>query len=203
MGDDTPYEKAVEETAKAASNAIDLFREGGRAIGPAIGNVYGILIGDKVAAARERHLDKLARDTKKILRDRDIAEEQEVPENIAIPILEAAQSETRDELQQLWARLLANAMDPNRAHNVRPEFIQTIRKFEPIDARIFFHMQALRPDEWPTEGQIAKSLSLRETAAELSISHLVDLQCLQRHTANASAVHLTSFGMELSYGLEP
>ena len=49
-----PYEKAVEETAKAASNAVDLIREGGRTIAPSIRNIYGILIGDKMSAARER-----------------------------------------------------------------------------------------------------------------------------------------------------
>ena len=97
MGDDgAPYEKAVEETAKATSNAVDLIREGGRAIAPAIGNIYGVLIGDKVAAARERRLDEITRKTKKILQDRKVKDSVELPEDIAIPLLEAAQSEPRE-----------------------------------------------------------------------------------------------------------
>jgi hypothetical protein len=113
MSDDAaPYEKAIEETAKATSNAVDLIREGGRAIGPAIGDIYGLLIGDKVGDARKPRLDEIARKTKKILHDRDVKEQGELPEDIAIPLLEAAQSEPREEMQELWARLLANAMDP-------------------------------------------------------------------------------------------
>ena len=43
--------KAIEECAKAANNAVNLVREGGRAIGPAIGDVYSLLIGDTVREA--------------------------------------------------------------------------------------------------------------------------------------------------------
>jgi hypothetical protein len=204
MSDDSmPFEKAAEETAKAASNAVDLIREGGRAIGPAIGEIYGLLIGDRVSAARDRRLDEIARKTKKILKDRDVAEQQELPEDIAIPILEAAQGEPRDELQELWARLLANAMDPKRSNNVRANFIDTIRQFEPVDARILFHVQSLSEGDWPMTDEIANSLKIRESTAELSVDHLVRLECLQRHTANQNAVHLTFFGLELLYGIEP
>jgi hypothetical protein len=204
MSDESmPYEKAVEETAKAAGNAIELIREGGRAIGPSVGNIYGLLIGDRVSAARDRRLDEIARKTRKILKDREVAEQQELPEDIAIPLLEAAQGESREELQELWARLLANAMDPKRSNNVRAQFIETVRKFEPVDAGIFFHMQTTSENRWPTEEEIAKSLSLRNSAVEVSIGHLVALKCVKRHTAAQNAVHLTSFGRELLHGLEP
>jgi Abortive infection alpha len=203
MSDDSmPYEKAAEETAKAANNAVDLFREGGRAIGPSIGNIYGLLIGDPVADARLRRLDKLARKTKKILKDRDLAEQQEVPEDIAIPLLEAAQGESREEIQELWARLLANAMDPQRSNNVRAEFIGTVRKLEPVDAQVFLHMKTLPEGSFPSSGEIAKSLSLRETAVLVSVENLVRLQCLDRHPEARQAFRINSYGKELLYGLE-
>ena len=204
MSDDSmPYEKAVEETAKAASNAVDLIREGGRAIGPAIGDIYGLLIGDKVSAARARRLEEIARKATRILEDRHVADRLELPEDIAIPLLEAAQGEPRDELQELWARLLANAMDPKRSNNVRAEFIETVRKFEPIDARVFFHLQTVSGDNWPVANDLAKLLSLRETAIQVSVSHLLKLNCIRGHPANPNAVRLNSFGLELLYGLEP
>ena len=43
---------------------------------------------------------------------RDIKQEQPIPEQIAIPLLEATQGESREELQDIYAALLANAMDP-------------------------------------------------------------------------------------------
>jgi hypothetical protein len=204
MSDDgMPYQKAIEETAKATSNAVDLIREGGRAIGPAIGDIYGLLIGDKVSAARARRLEEIAHKATKKLEDRHVADRLELPEDIAIPLLEAAQGEPRDELQELWARLLANAMDPKRSNNVRAEFIEIVRKFEPIEARVFFNLHTVSGDNWPVPGDLAKVLSLRETAVQVSVSHLLKLNCLRAHPANPSAVRLSSFGLELMYGLEP
>ncbi|MEH2491608.1 Abi-alpha family protein [Bradyrhizobium sp. AZCC 2230] len=122
MSDDAP------ESAKALSNTVDLVREGGRAIGPAVGDIYGLLIGDRISAARKRRMEEIAHRAQKNLDDRDVKEKTELPESLAIPLLEAAQGESREELQALWARLLANAMDPSRAEDVRPEFVETVGK---------------------------------------------------------------------------
>jgi hypothetical protein len=56
---------------------------------------------------------------------------------LAIPILEAAVDETRAELKDLWERLLANAFDPSRTNAVRGSFIEILKKFDPMDARVF------------------------------------------------------------------
>jgi hypothetical protein len=199
-----PYDKAIEETAKAASNAIDLVREGSRAISPAIGNIYGLLIGDKVSAARDRRLDELARNTKTILHDRDVKERQELPEDIAIPLLEAAQGESREELKQLWARLLANAMDPKRAADVRPEFIETIRSFTPIDATIlsFIVGPADRSPPIISDAKISHGLNLRSTAVRTSINHLRKIGCLSVSTILTDA-SLSDYGIELLIAIAP
>jgi hypothetical protein len=196
----TPYDKAIEETAKAASNAIDLVREGGRAIGPTVGNVYGILIGDRVAEARKRRLDDLARKTKKILEDRDIEEQAELPEDIAIPLLEAAQSEPREEMQDRWATLLANAMDPKRRNDVRPEFVYTLSRLTPIDAMI------LEICKDPTAGiplsdtEAASTVQIRPTAVRTAFRHLMDMHCGQVPN-NAVSIALTDYGVELLHAL--
>jgi hypothetical protein len=138
---EAPYERAIEETAKTTGKAIDLVHS----MGPAISNAYGFLIGDHVTAARERNLDKISRKTKKILHDRDVAEQQPIPEAIGIPLLEAAKGETREVLQDIFAGLLANAMDPKLSDNVRPEFIDTVKKWQPLDgSRDEPSLQAIR-----------------------------------------------------------
>ena len=205
MGDDgAPYEKAVEETAKATSNAVDLIREGGRAIAPAIGNIYGVLIGDKVAAARERRLDEITRKTKKILQDRKVKDSVELPEDMAIPLLEAAQSEPREELQELWARLLANAMDPARADHVRPEFVEALRRLQPVDVRILDIVQKTLSDSSTLlqVSQIAERTKLRPSAAEVSVSHLQGLDIV-RKTGGNHLVALTDLGKELVVAVAP
>src|ERR1043166_1148906 len=98
MADDAaPYSGAIEESAKTAGKALELIKD---ASGP-IGEFYGLVIGDRVAAARHRRLDEITRKTKKILKDRDLEETAEVAEQIAIPLLEAAQGEPREEMQEL------------------------------------------------------------------------------------------------------
>jgi hypothetical protein len=84
-----PYEKAVEETAKATGKAIDLIGS----MTPAIADAYGYLIGDRLATSRVRNLDEITRKTKKILQDRDAQDTQPLPEQIAALLLEHAQGE--------------------------------------------------------------------------------------------------------------
>jgi Abortive infection alpha len=154
------------------------------------------------AAARERRLDELARKTQHILRNRDVAGQQEVPEDIAIPLLEAAQGESREKLQELWARLLANAMDPNRSHDVRPEFIGTLRQLQPIDARIL----AVAPDPsrsgYLEPGKTAADMKQRLTSVQVSINRLVALDCLFKHMQNNDVIQMTPCGSELRHALK-
>lgn len=55
---------------------------------------------------------------------------------MAIPLLEAAQGEPRPEMQELLATLLANAMDPARRDEVRPEFMVALKQFHPTDVLV-------------------------------------------------------------------
>jgi hypothetical protein len=204
-----PYEKAIEETAKAVSNSVDLVREGGRAIGPAIGNIYGLLIGDKVSAARVRRLDEITRKTEQILRDRDVKERQELPEDIAIPLLEAAQGESREELQDVWARLLANAMDPERAHDVLPEFITTVSRLQPIDVLMLQIVSTASASKPVSEENAAERLKqstddrieYRPAAARLSLARLEELKCTRRLPGSYYA--MTDYGHELIVAVQP
>jgi hypothetical protein len=141
MSDDPmPYEKAIEETAKTTGKMVDLVRDGARAISPTVADAYNFLMGDRLSHARKRNLDAIARETDNILRDRDVKDRSATPEQIAIPLLSAAEGESRDELRSLWSRLLANAVDPSR-----PEFIKLLQSLEPLDARVlkFLHTKSL------------------------------------------------------------
>jgi hypothetical protein len=73
--------------------------------------------------------------TRERLRDRGI--EPESPSlKYAIPILEAAADEENNELQDLWSRLLAAAMDPNRRDAMRQSFIATVKQMD-LDVVVF------------------------------------------------------------------
>jgi hypothetical protein len=52
---------------------------------------------------------------------------EEVSPSIADPLIEAAPDEEREELKELWAKLLAAAMDPVRQKRVRLSFVATLK----------------------------------------------------------------------------
>jgi hypothetical protein len=196
MADDVArYSGAIEESAKTAGKALDLIKD---ASGP-IAQAYGLIIGDRVEAARHRRLDEITRKTRKILRDRNLSEAAEVAEQIAIPLLEAAQGEPREEMQDLWARLLANAMDPSRKDNVRPEFIRALKNLQPVDALVLKSFTEFGKQDLMDANTVANSLNLRESSVQVSMSTLASQGCLNPSgtTLNGQLYQRTGFGDEL------
>ena len=197
-----PYDAAIEESARTAGKALDLVKDGASHIG----DIYGLLIGDQIHAARYRRLDAITRKSQKILKDRN-AEAGEVSEQIAIPLLEAAQGESRVEMQELWARLLANAIDTARAEDVRPEFVDALKRMHPLDALVLEKARDIIQD--PNNAVInpvdmAGRLAIRTSRVEVSLQNLVHVNCLvsQGH-AQDTRYRLVSFGIEFLLACRP
>jgi hypothetical protein len=191
MADDAaPYSGAIEATAKTTGKALDLVRDAAQPIG----DLYGLLIGDHVHAARSRRLDAITRKTRKILKDRDLSETAEIAEQIAIPLLEAAQGEPRAEMQDLWARLLANAMDPARRDDVRAEFITLMKFLEPVDALVLNEF-AVAKDNHLQYSKLAERLHVRHSAVEVSIGQLETARLIRLNSGNGDH-YLTGLGKE-------
>jgi hypothetical protein len=185
MSDDieaiTESAKAVVELAKTAGKAIDLTSDFGAYLAKILGEVpadlIGLLGGDYLGQVRTRNLDKCVRKTKKIIDDRN-AETEPVSLSIAIPLLREAENESREGVQDLWARLLANAMDRERSDQVRLEFIETIKQLNPRDALFLDYL-----DKFPrgspsgnTRDELMSKFGLPESAVIVSLQHLVRLE---------------------------
>lgn len=192
---DLPYEKAAEETAKTIGKGLDLVNRAA----PAIGEAYDFLIGDRIKEQRVRNADKMARETKRILEERDLKETVTLPEDLATPLLEAAQREPREEMLKLYAALAANAMDPNH-DDVRPEFVETVRKWQPIDVRVMNFAAERRSTNTPyfSSGDVHQP-DLRANAIQLSIDHLTELNCLRHQQMNGYLI--TAYGSEIMLAL--
>ena len=199
---DIPYEKAIEETAKTTGKALDLIK----GASPAIADIYGYLIGDSISQARKRRLHDLAEETKRLLEDRGVRPEP-APEQIAIPLLEAAQGESRPEMATRWATLLANAMDPARAQDVRPDFVQTLKQIQPSDALVLETMvsviqhptnTSMSPDDLKPHAK-----ELRRSQIEMSMAKLTDLRCLRADTRVNGNFALTGYGLEFFAACKP
>ena len=137
---------------------------------------------------REQHIrikDALRRRTEEIVRERDVPKVIELSPNLAAALIEGAQEEGREELMELWARLLANAMDPN-LNTVRQSFIEAVKKMDPMDAVVLRHIHRLniatvRGSGLTTKDQntgienISGDIGRRYDEVEVSLRHLKDL----------------------------
>src|ERR1700731_1186293 len=125
---------AIEEASKAASKAIEAGMQAGKYVGGVLGNLPHNLVGfidDWVAHKRARRWAELQAETDKILRERGVENQEDVSPSVAIPLIAAAIDEDREILKQMWAKLLAAALDPNRTASVRPALIAALKQMDP------------------------------------------------------------------------
>lgn len=183
--------KAVEETAKTAGKGLDIVHDTGGYLRQVFGDVPTDLVGVVGGAwLHEFHMrlrDKLQRRTEQILRDRNVQEVIELSPNVAAALISGAQEEAREELAELWARLLANAMDPN-LNDVRRSFIDAVKNMDPPDALIIHiiekqNLQALRigrekRDRELGHQDIAQMIYRKPDEVEVSFRHLEVLRFL-------------------------
>lgn len=172
--------KAVQAVAVATGKAIDAGRDLGgfaaKVLGTLPEDAVGLLGGDWVSHVRQRNAHRLQLRTDEILATRN-AEIEPVSLSVARPLLEAAQDESRDELVELWARLLANAMDKKRPQ-IRKSFIEALKRFDPLDALVMEKSVSaggawVRTDHWERE------LNVTEDELAISLKHLTDIGCLE------------------------
>lgn len=109
------------------------------------------------------------------------------PLSVALPILQGAADEDRDDLVDLWARLLANAMDPT-LNNVRYSFIEAVKEMDPPDAIIMryayqdnienIHTGELNNPPINSAGHlnIAQAAGCNADEVEVSLRHLEKLR---------------------------
>ena len=189
---DLPYEKAVEEGAKTIGKGFDLVNKAS----PAIADFYNFVVGDRLAEQRNRNADKYARETKRIIEERDIKEKRAVPEDLAAPLLEAAMRDPREELQKLYAALTVNAIDPAFHDHVRPEFVETVKKWQPIDICVmqFATNRGSSGPQFTYEEIQAALVSERRNAVQVSVEHLKTLGCLSGMHGRYSAA---PYGIEI------
>jgi hypothetical protein len=194
---------AIEETAKAAAKAIDAAVQSGKYVGEVLGDLPHDLVGimgDWVKHKRARRWAELSAETDKILRERGVENRDEISPSLAIPLIAAALNEDRDELKQLWAKLLAAAMDPQRAKSFRQAFIGVAKKLDPMDATI---LQAANDRggviNGTTRNDLAGTFRMSRDQVDVAVDNLVKLEL-------AAVVHrpdavVTHFGREFLHAV--
>lgn len=177
--------KAIEAVAVTTGKAVDATVSFGKFARAVLGTVpedlVGLVVGDRLRETRLRNLDRLQRRTDEIIQQRDAATIRTVSPNLAIPILKAAQDESSKEIQEIWARLLANAMDENRS-GIRKDFVETINKLDPDDARVMLEIVELGGLEHSIgEIDLINKLGVTSDRLEVSLSHLKNIGCISSY----------------------
>ena len=141
MADNPLIEIIPEEAAKElVRETAKLTREMGGFLSKVFGTLpqdtVGVLGGDWLHHVRIRNAHRLQQRTEQILKDRQSGSKTDpLSPSEAIPLLNAAQDESRPELQELWCRLLANAMDLAYPP-INRIFVNLLREFDILDAQI-------------------------------------------------------------------
>jgi hypothetical protein len=200
----------TDEQAKAVQKLTDfgatvvgetgqLARYVGRVLGTTPEDAVGLVIGDPLHFVRTAIALKYDEWITRLHRDRGVTPEPVSP-SLAIPLLRAAYDESRPELQELWAQLIAAAMDPQRANRVRRSFIDTVQRLDPLDALVLKELDAafgagtLSPN--PRDFLIQR-LKVRSQDIELSGITLNDLRCVNSPAIADPGFLLTIYGREL------
>lgn len=129
---------ATKESAVAAQKAIDA----GSGIGKFFDRVFGDLVIDAVGlmADRLKHFRiknaiSLQEKTEAILKEKGVEEYQPIAAKIALPLIENATLEDEDELQTLWAKLLANGLDGHS--KIEKRFVSVLKELTSSEAKFF------------------------------------------------------------------
>lgn len=182
-----------DEQAKLGQEVLKTLRGLGSFVEKALGSTPEDLIayfgGDRLRVRRAENLVRLMVEARQRLADWSVEEPIPASLSVALPLLQGAADEDRDELVDLWARLLANAMDPNK-NTVRYSFIEIVKQMDVPDALVVRWMHKKNPhyislsnhedDTNKVYGHVllAREISRSNDEVELSVMHLVSLGLL-------------------------
>lgn len=138
VGDE--WAKAGQEVAKTTGKVVDAAQSAGgffaKYIEGPLEQVSG-LITDRLRYARwERQLRLQARARDFLLEQGIDAPDRRIPLNVAVPLLEAATLEEDDELQDIWAKLLANSANSSSGVDAKRMYVTMLQDMGALDVRL-------------------------------------------------------------------
>ena len=214
----TESAKAVQETAKTVRSGIEATQQLGsfvsRVTTEPLETVMGIL-NDRLQFTRWERQLRLAERGREILDQRGIKALRPLPYKLALPILEHASLEENDELQDLWANLLASAVDPSFDGHIRSAYIDIIKQMEVIDVHMLraIYEQYQQERELALQGktagdnyyspravvvgkkQLMELLQITSRVYETSVDNLVRVRCVGTYFSHNSEIFITSLGV--------
>jgi hypothetical protein len=183
--------KAIEEALKTLQGFGGFLRE---TFGTVPEDLVGLLGGDWLKVRRAENLIRSLQKAKERLKARHVETAEPASLSIGLPILVAAAEESREELQDIWARLLAAAADPSRASRFRIAFIDAAKKMDPSDAPFLISLNQHGGRADGTElNAIGSELNITRDEIEVSWNNFRKLELLANDSHSAL---ISPFGRE-------
>ena len=189
-----------DEQAKLGQEALKVLRGLGSFLERALGDLPETLVnylgGDWLRVRRAENLRMMLLRARERLEARGVAAPISPSLTVTLPLFRGAADESREELQEIWARLLAAAMDPSRADRVRLRFFEALQKLEPLDARVLSRLPRGAAIDQAGRNRLKKDLSISEDELDVSLWNLekVELFSAPKQLAVSS---ISAFGREL------
>jgi hypothetical protein len=181
----------------AVTEGSNLARYIGRIIGTVPEDAVGLVIGDPLHAVRTLAAGWYDIKVREILERRNVKQTEPVSLSVALPLVQGAYDESREGLRDMWAALIAAAMDSARSDRVRISFIETLKRFDPMDALLLRSRNDAVGDLKPSAAQFfAASLNSSIDEIMISVDNMHRLNCMGS-TISHTNFHVTPYGRGL------
>lgn len=185
-----PYEKAIEEAAKAVQKATDAGRELGAFAKLVLGSGFAELGGafaDWAATFRYERAVELAQRVHRAHKRRGTeGRTVPIPPRLGIPLLQQATLEDDEVLVSMWSALIVNATDPDRTTEARRSYCGLLSSMEPLDALVLKEIHRWRA-EHPNREVVIKGYGLTEEEREVYRSKWPNIRNLEETLGTAQS----------------
>ena len=145
-------------------------------------NLIGLAGGDYLEFVREQRKARRKQSQAKVLEgatallmDRKVQPDPEASLSAVEEILDAAQDAESDEIMNIWKRLLAAAVDPARRRHYRREYVDLLKKFEPLDAAVFLEFENANTGSDDAGATLSQKMARGIDEIVVSLANLSDL----------------------------
>lgn len=160
-------DKALDVAGKVVDFASDFGKFLDKVFGPMATEAGGML-GQQVRFWREMQLLKLNAKFDAELKRRGLsyADLTPLPLGQSVPLIEAASMEESDEVQEMWAGLLASSMDPTSDASFKKVFVALLKEIGPAEAALLDFLWKCRP--YQSQINIANRVEIEKALNDLA-----------------------------------
>jgi hypothetical protein len=165
--------QAEQERQRTAQALIGAARDAGAYLGPHFRNAvseFAGLCGDQMAYWRFSNFNRLLNKVEAKIKDGKVPPHalRKLSFADSVRVIEAASAEEEDSVQELWARLIKNAVDPAGTTTVKKVYIELLKSLSPPEAAFL---------DLLSKGQLTKRLTVKEAQTLYAEMHSVADQC--------------------------